>query len=154
MLKACPLVTLEFRIISCHLLPIFWWDLSFYLCSVNRKETLFPALPVDFVLHWNIKLTWHCPPKNSSKTFLYLFHILLVIELYVYTWSVETCLYILVNNSWIFIMHVLNVPICLNRLILSFFYLFSESISLDILVLILDLGELWTWLNNFPSTKQ
>ena len=62
------------------------------------------------------------------------------IEQYVQILSDGTYLCIPVNTSSMYIMYVLNVPIYVHASSLSFHF-FSISVSLNILMLILNLGE-------------
>ena len=122
----------------CLFITVYWTEEGLCLQS-GDKLCLLPQ-------YWNIKSSWLCQPKNLNKTFYSFcnpFHILLVHETICAHLFIRTHLYILVNTSYMFIIYVLHVSICVMSLYYFSFCLFRISILLDILILILDFSEWW-----------
>ena len=128
-------------------------DEKFHLCSLNSWDFVYYSSNVRYLLplHWNIKPTWLWP-SNSSKHFYRFFFTpfiyYLFMEPYMHILIVETRLRIFVNSAFMYIRYVLNVSMC--DWVCLCFRIFRVSLSLAILMLILNLGK---WMRYYVQLK-
>ena len=98
----------------------------FYFSPLNKRGTLSPTAAIHFVSpwHWNVKPHGYGHSKISGMTF-YLFKNRFIYSLFTEQYMdilfVGTRSYILFDVSCTFIMYLLDVPLCKNGRILSFF---------------------------------
>ena len=135
----CPLVSWEFRILSSHFfVPIFKRSRhpSFYLWSLNKLGLTIWRMILSFTLPLQWKSTWL--NHHSTLFLLFTFSFIVCSWKNMHISSGQTLLYIFIMFHISFYVYLLNV-LCMHMFLFCLpFPLFSVSVSMDILMLILD----------------
>ena len=98
-------------------------DMPFYFCSLKRLSLTTQQIMFSFAYLLKYHDHMATNPQRTPVRFLPFwppFIYCLFMELYVHIFSVGTCWCIFPNTSCMFIMYVLNVLKCVNKLFLSF----------------------------------